>query len=255
MEKIKIIARYTLKELLQSKLVFYTISLSLALTMSTMLLMNLSYEGGLKVLLNLALGLLTVSSVGSAMFFAGDLYIKEINNKTLYMVLGRSVQRFEFILGKLLGLSTMLLLNIIIMSVIVISPYIFFGGELSFTIIVSIFFIFLEAVLVMLILSALSLSFNHLASSIYTICIYLTGHGLSNAVRAAEMGDSSILKILMKFLDLIIPSFYKLSLRNFAVYDQQINISYFFMIFIYIIFYAIFLIGLTINNFRKMDFE
>ena len=58
-----------------------------------------------RVALDFGLGMLSLSSLSISLFLGVSLLSKEIESRTVYMVISRPVPRFAFIIGKILGLS------------------------------------------------------------------------------------------------------------------------------------------------------
>jgi ABC-type transport system involved in multi-copper enzyme maturation permease subunit len=148
----------------------------------------------------------------------------EVENKTIYTVLSKPLRRFDYIVGKFVGIQFILILNLGLMALL--SLAILFTREhvLSTILIKSVFLTYLE----LMVLSAFTFAVSMVSSSavLPIICgafIYIIGHlveylkGLSNHAVAA---GHAFLAGLIKLLYLVLPD-----LSNFNLRDQLIHLQ------------------------------
>ena len=102
--KIFTIAYYTFKEIFKSKILVSVFFAGLGLMLVTYVATEFTYGVPERVALDFGLGILSLSSLAISLFLGATLLSKEIDSRTVYMVISRPVPRFAFILGKLLGL-------------------------------------------------------------------------------------------------------------------------------------------------------
>src|SRR4051812_6786124 len=103
MNKTFIISYYTFKEILKSKILVNVFFVGLALMGITYVATEFTYGVPEKIAIDFGLGTLSFSSLGISLFLGVGLLSKEIESRTLYMVISRSVPRYAFILGKIAG--------------------------------------------------------------------------------------------------------------------------------------------------------
>src|SRR5690606_33901991 len=142
---------------LKSKILLNVGFLGLGLLIVTYVASQFTYGTPTKVALDFGLGALSLSSVGIAIFFGANLLAKEIDQRTIHMIISRPVPRYAFIVGKLLGLCIVLAINVLLLSVLTISIYFLAGGHYDSLLSWSIIFTFLEAMLVLFVVILLSL--------------------------------------------------------------------------------------------------
>ena len=114
LKKIYTIAYYTFSEIIKSRILINVAILGLGLMILTYVAFSFTYGEASRVALDFGLGMLSLSSVGIAIFIGVGLLSKEIENRTVYMIISRPVPRYCFILGKILGLMGILILNILL---------------------------------------------------------------------------------------------------------------------------------------------
>src|SRR4051812_38418902 len=114
--KISTVAKYTFKEILKSKILYSTLIIGLCMIVVTVVAAEFTYGVPERVALDFGLGMLSLSSLGIALFMGASLLSKEIESRTVYMVISRPIPRWCFIMGKVMGLMAVLTVNILILS-------------------------------------------------------------------------------------------------------------------------------------------
>src|SRR5690242_11973069 len=114
--RIAYIASNTFREAVRDRVLYNLIAFALLISGAAVLVGQISF--GIERLVVINLGLTAVSLFGLviAIFIGIGLVSKEIEKRTLYTVLSRPVQRWEFIAGKFFGLSGTLVVNTFCMA-------------------------------------------------------------------------------------------------------------------------------------------
>lgn len=255
LKKINVIAYYTFKEILKSKILVNVAILGLGLMLVTYVAFSFTYGEASRVALDFGLGMLSLSSVGIAIFIGVGLLSKEIENRTVYMIISRPVPRSIFILGKILGLISILVLNILLLAALTLALYFLTGGVFSSLIAWSIFFTILEAILALLVVSTISLITTPTMSVLMTIMIYISGHAVSETKLTSFAKNAPGLAEVLDFYHFILPGFYKLNIKDFIIYKQSLPLEYLLGASAYGIVYSIFLCLLSIIIFERKNLD
>src|SRR5437773_4389540 len=110
------IATNTFREAVRDRVLYNLIAFALLLTGAAVLVGQISIDIERLVVINLGLTAVSLFGVVIAIFIGIGLVSKEIDKRTLYTVLSRPVRRWEFIVGKYLGLAGTLAVNTILMT-------------------------------------------------------------------------------------------------------------------------------------------
>ena len=102
--RIYAIALNTYREAVRDKVLFGVLVLAAAVLALTLALGELSLDQQMRVVTDLGLASISMFSVVIAIFLGSSLLYKEIERKTLYVILPKPIARFEFLLGKYLGI-------------------------------------------------------------------------------------------------------------------------------------------------------
>ena len=117
MQKIKAIALNTLRESLRGKILYATLFFALLVVGASALFSSVTIGDHLKVIKDFGLFTLSFFTVLYAVISGGTLLHKELEKKTIYNILAKSVSRSEFIFGKFFGMLCTALILMTIMSI------------------------------------------------------------------------------------------------------------------------------------------
>jgi ABC-type transport system involved in multi-copper enzyme maturation permease subunit len=255
LSKIRIIAYYTFFEILKSKVLINVLILGAIQFVLTYVAYSFTYGEPSRVALDFGLGTLTLSSIGIAIFMGVGLLSDEIENRTVYMIISRPVPRSHFILGRLLGLTSILIVNIAILSIISLSLFFIVGGEFQSLILWSILYIFFEAILVLVIVSLLSMISSKTITVIVSILLYVLGHAIDAAKLIGFVQRRPYLESILDIYHFILPGFYKLNLKEYVLYKQSIDLNYLYSTSGYVILYILALVFLILFVFNRKDLD
>lgn len=246
MKNVLTVAKYTFIEVYRSKLMMSLGFLGLGLIILCYVASEFAYGAPAKIALDVGLGILSLSNVAIATLIGSTLIAREIEQKTLYMILSRPISRFSFLFGKIAGLSSVLILNSILLGAISSTLYLYFENQFQNLVLWVVYFSFLEAFIVLLFAVLFSLLTNTTLAVIYTIGIYIVGHAINETSKILFAKTSLFFSTILKAGLLFIPNFYRLNLKDFVIYKQSVSSEYLINTHVYVGLYLIALIT-TVN--------
>ncbi len=110
------IASNTLLELVRLKVFYFLLFFSLACIGVSLLFVQLTSQEQFQVLKDVSLGAMSIFLWLLAVLPTAMLLPKDVEDRTLYTILAKPVPRFEYLLGKLLGVLALLLIATLLMS-------------------------------------------------------------------------------------------------------------------------------------------
>jgi len=105
MDRSLAIALNTFREAVRDRVLYGVLGLAVAVLAFTLALAELSVEEQRRVVLDVGLASISLFSVVIAVFLGSSLLYKEIDRKTLYVILPKPVRRYELLVGKFLGIT------------------------------------------------------------------------------------------------------------------------------------------------------
>jgi hypothetical protein len=110
------IASNTLLELVRLKVFYFMLLFALLLIGSSLYLVKLTFQEQFQVLKDISLGAMSLFSWLLAVLATAMLLPKDLEDRTLYTILAKPVPRFEYLVGKLLGVLALLAVAILLMT-------------------------------------------------------------------------------------------------------------------------------------------
>jgi len=176
--RVAAIAFNTFREAVRDRVLYNLIAFALLLVASAVLFGRISLGIERIVLVNLGLTAVSLFGIVIAIFIGIGLVSKEIEKRTLYTVLTRPVRRWEFIVGKFLGLASTLVVNAFFMAVGFFAALLYVAHHFQSAdlyLLVAIYFIVLQ----FFIITALALLFSSfsspLLSAVFAFSLFVIG--------------------------------------------------------------------------------
>lgn len=252
--KIKAIALNTFKEAVRNKIFYLLIFFGIFFSLSSKLISMLTIGDTLKILKDVGFASINFFSVLIAIFTGINLVYKEIEKKTVYFILSKSVDRRDFILGKFLGLALTIFIALIIMTSVFSIFILAFSGTFDPGILLYFIFLFTE-LLIIISISILFSSFSTpILSSIFTIILYLIGHVTWTFNEFKYKLISPLQKFFAYFIYYLFPNLEKFNIKSALVMDDPISIKIVFSTLAYGIFYVTAILLISIHIFKRREF-
>ncbi len=246
------IAGNTFRETVRDKIFYNLLIFYIAMVSISILLGGLSIGEDSKIIKDIGLSGMAVFGALITIFIGISLINREVDRRTIYTVLSKPVSRAEFILGKFAGLSTLIGVNVMLMTVCLLLVLYGVTGKIDSSIFLPLPFMFLEFIL----LAALAIMFSSFStptlSAIFTLSLYILGH-LSPALRDISLSGNTLMAKVTSVIYKIIPNLENLNLREEIVYSLTIDWSMLIYSAFYGILYTGFLLIASIYLFGRRD--
>ena len=252
--KVFIVAYYTFQDLLKSKVLFNVVLIGLGLMLMSFVASEFTFGVPERVALDFGLGTLTLSTVAIAVLMGVGLLSNELESRTIYMTLSRPVSRISFLLGKSMGMGLIFIVNIFILAILTLGFFLYLGGELSPLIFWNILYTILEVLICLFVVILFSLLTNKVLAVILTFFLYLSGHAV-NASLIEKFKSSPIISTFLEKYHYFLPGFHKLNVKDFILYQEDLELSFVIQTLGYGCLYLLALILLTCFVFVKKDLD
>jgi ABC-type transport system involved in multi-copper enzyme maturation permease subunit len=249
------VTRYTFIEIYKSRIMYSVVFLGLFLLFITLTAGEFTYGVPQRVALDFGLGCLSLSSVGIAIFIGCQIISKEVEQRTLYMILSRPIQRWSFLLGRMAGLFLILLLNVTLLGIMVIIAYRFLGGTPNIHIVWSFLFSYIESVIMLLVVINFSLVTNVTMSVIYSLVVFVLGHSITQAQNLTFVQKTPLYSALINIFQVVIPDLSKINLKTHILYENFLSPSYISQGVLYSVCYCLALMALGIIIFERKSLD
>ncbi|HIK43871.1 MAG TPA: ABC transporter permease [Leptolyngbyaceae cyanobacterium M65_K2018_010] len=223
LSRVVVIARNVFLEVIRDRILYLIGLFALLIVAASLLLPPISAGAEDKILLDLGLAAIHLLSIIIAVFVGTGLINREIEKRTVLVLLAKPVDPAEFIVGKHFGLSAVLgvmvaALGLIFVLVLAINGVGFSLGNLVLTLVL----MALEAMLITAVAMVFGVFTSSLLATLLTFAVYLMGHLTQDLVGFGQLSQSPGLQRLTQLLYLVLPDLERLNLRNAAVYGPEL---------------------------------
>ncbi len=176
-----------------------------------------------KIFLDFGLAAMNILGLIVAVFVGTGLVSKEIEKRTVLVLIAKPISRAEFITAKHLGLSSVLALLVAVMTVIYLALLQFQGVTYSLvSILLASLYLFLQLSLITAVALALGVFTSSVLATLLTFAVYLMGHFSQDLVNIGRISRNPGFERLTQILYLILPDLSRLDLKNQAVYGTEL---------------------------------
>lgn len=123
------IASNTFRDLVRQKVFYFMLIFALILIGGSVALAALSFQGKLKTVIDVSFGAMTIFTMLLAVLSTAMLLPKDMEDRTLYTILAKPVGRFEYLLGKLIGVTMVLFTATVLMTALLCLVLLYWRGQ------------------------------------------------------------------------------------------------------------------------------
>lgn len=222
LSRIFTIARNVFYEVVRDRILWMIGFYALLLVGAMQLLPQIAGATEEKMILDFGLAAMSVLGLIVAIFIGTGLVNKEIEKRTVLVLIAKPISRSEIIAGKHLGLSAVLATLITAMTIIYIVllqlrqiPY------PLVSILLASLYLFLQLCLMCAIAIALGVFTSSVLATLLSFGVYLMGNLSQDLVSFGRLSKNPGLENLTRNLYLVLPDLSRLDLKNQAVYGSE----------------------------------
>ncbi len=221
MNRILGLALNTFRETIRDRILYAILVFALGMIASTLFLGTLTIGQDFKILLDVGLASIELFGVAIAIFVGTSLLHKELDKRTVFIVLTKPVSRWQFLVGKFLGLSATLGILLLLMGSAFMALVLWKAGSLPPGILGALGMIGMQ----LAVLVALSLFFSTFTSPVLsmllTFCLYVIGHNSENLHLLSQKAGPAT-RMVADALYYALPNLSTFDVKNAVVYGAAV---------------------------------
>jgi ABC-type transport system involved in multi-copper enzyme maturation permease subunit len=180
-KKVTVIARNTFREAIRDRILYLILVFAVLVIVTTKALGWISVEHDQQIILDLSLLAISLFCVIIAVFVGTGLIYKEMDKRTIYTILSKPVDRWQFVLGKYLGLAFTVcliafLMELFLLGYLAVLGYLPEEANVRRMLLYSLLLIHGEILITTAVAIALSLVTSPVLSAVLTLVIWLAGN-------------------------------------------------------------------------------
>jgi ABC-type transport system involved in multi-copper enzyme maturation permease subunit len=214
-----VISTHVFREVVRDRALYLVGLYALALVLAVRLLPEVAATTEHKIALDFGLAAMTLLSLVIAVFVGTGLVNREIEKKTVLVMMAKPISRAEFIVGKHWGLTAVLALLVAAMTGI------FLGIMAASQVALPLTNILLSSgflVLLLSLITAVAITFGVMTSSLLatllTFAVFLMGSFSRELVQLGKLSKNPSIELVTQSLYTLLPDLARLDLKNQAVY-------------------------------------
>jgi len=262
-----VIAVNTFREAVRDRILYVLMVFAVVVIIGSKAIAWVSMGQEVRMLKDLGLASISFFSVIIAIFVGTQLIHKELDKRTIYTIASKPVARWEFVVGKYVGLLLTLLVNVAVMGGVFLGYVHLLGAGADLGLAKAVILIFGQV----LIITAIAVFFSTITSpilgAVFTFCAYVVGcfsDGLAllatqfqvNATYAtgSEVWLLSAGGALCRVAYFLVPNLGYFDQKLAAARGLPVPWSLFFVAFCYGIVYSAIVMGFAAVLFRRKNF-
>lgn len=223
MTRAGVIAANVFREVIRDRVLYLIGVFALGLMAAAQLLPQVAAGTEGKMLLDLGLAAIGLLGLVIAIFVGTTLVNKEIEKRTVYVLIAKPVSKLEFIVGKHLGLSAVLAVLLTAMTLIYLAVLTFQKVPVPLgSILLSVLFNFLELSLMTAVALLFGVFTSSLLATLLSFAVFLMGHFSRDLVTLGSLSKNPMVERVTQALYLLLPDLSRLNLKNEAVYGANL---------------------------------
>jgi ABC-type transport system involved in multi-copper enzyme maturation permease subunit len=247
------IARNTFLETIRDRILNTILVFAVVLIGASLLLGTLSAGQDIKIIKDLGLASMGFFGTLIAVFVGTSLVHKELDKRTVFVVLTKPVSRPAFLVGKLIGLVATLTILMAAMG----ASYLALLAVLKVPLTIGLFQAIGFAWLELIVLTALTMVFSTFSTPVlcmlYAFAFYFIGHNIQTLKELGERASPG-LKAVTTALYYVLPNFKTFDIKNQVVYGFAASGQQVVWTIAYALVYATMLFSIAVLVFRRREF-
>ncbi len=263
LKHIFVIAQNTFRESIRDKILYNIGFFAVALALFSIVLGEWSVFDRAYVIKSTTLTIMNLSGLLISIFVGISLVQKEIQRRTVLTLLSKPISRVAFIVGKYLGLLSVVAVHLVLLTLVFFVTLLLTGSEPTLSLLNAVYLIFCEMAVIIAVALLFSSFSSTILSALFTLGVYMAGH-LSNqlleqvrfASRVGDVGETSsaLFEKIATVIHAVFPGLYRYNVTNYVVHGVALPDMYLFWNTVYALGYVGVFLAIASWWFSRRDF-
>lgn len=212
------VALNTYREAVRDKILYVLLFFAGATILASKALGYVSMGEDIKIIADISLAAISIFGALIAIFVGTNLVYKEVDKRTIYTILSQPIWRYEFVLGKYIGLALLIATTTGIMGLGAAVYIWLLGGEVNTTYFAAVLLIYCKLLLVTGLSVLMSTLTSPILGAIVVLTAYFIGHATGIMLNLPGHFEGSFAKHAIEAAYYVIPN-----LGHFDVWREYAN--------------------------------
>lgn len=251
--RILAVAQNTFREAVRDKVLYVLLFLAATTVLGSKALGWISIGQDIKIVKDISLAAVSIFGVLIAIFVGTNLVYKEIDKRTIYTIICRPMARYEFILGKYLGMAFLLAVVTAVMTLVTAAYVLTLGGSVDTTFFLAVVLIYWELLLITALAVLLSSLTSPILGAIIVFSAFIVGHATGILIDLPEHFEGTLTEKILAVVYYILPNLSNFNIRAEAANEVPVAPAYVIWAMVYGTIYTVMLLVLASLAFEDKD--
>lgn len=247
------VAMNTFRESIRDKVLYVLLFFAGVTIVGSKALGYISIGQDIKIIIDMSLATVSVFGALIAIFVGTNLVYKEIDKRTIYTILSRPMWRYEFLLGKYLGLALLIAIVTLLMMAVSSVYIVSLGGELSLTYFEAVLLIYCKLLLITAVSVLLSTVTSPILGAIIVFSFYVLGHATGILIDLPPHMDDTPIIAISNALYFALPNLSNFDVRSEAANGLEVAPIYIAWTMLYGAIYTVLFLAIAAMAFQNKD--
>ena len=253
MNKLPAIALNTFKESIRDRVFYSLLFFAVILVLFSVVLGKLTIGDPMKIIKDFGLGAISIGGTLIAIFVGIGMVYKEMEKRTIYIILSKPLARWQFLVGKYLGLSLTILVEVAVMTIVLFALCFAYERALPWHLLTAVAAIFFEILIVLAFAVFFSAFSTPFLSGMFTLAIFIIGHFTRDLRQLAVSSQDASLKALTDAAYYILPNLERLNYKTRVVHHLPVPGPEFALSLVYALSYIAVILIAAVFIFENKD--
>jgi ABC-type transport system involved in multi-copper enzyme maturation permease subunit len=249
------IAKNTFKEIVRNRFLYLILFFAFVFILFSIALWELTIGQSEKVIVDFGLGMIEVFGLIWVLFVGSQLLFKEVDGKTIFLILSKPIKRQDFILGKFFGFSGTIALIVIFQALLFLWVLLLNGIGITHLILWALFFTFLKLEILLAIVFFFSTFMSNIMTIMVSLMVYIISHSFSLILDLFVKFQDSIMLQAVRIFQVIFPPMQALNIKDVIGSFTEFSMRFFMYNTVYSLLYILIILFFTIQIFSRKTFE
>ncbi len=252
------IARNTFREAVRDRVLYNLVAFAIIMIASALLFGEISIGIQKTILINIGLSSISIFGLLITIFLGIGLVFKEMDKRSLYALLSKPIHRWQFVVGKFLGLNLTILVNTVFMTIGLWLVLFYLTREFQpedASIWIAIYFTLLELFLVTGLCLFFSCFSTPVLSAVFTFCIYVVGSTSTDLREFGELSEDPVMESITSFVYYLLPNFGNFKVFGWVAQGRAVEPELILLNTLYALLYGSLLLGAAAVLFSRKDLK
>jgi ABC-type transport system involved in multi-copper enzyme maturation permease subunit len=223
MRAIRAIAVNTFREAIRDRILYLFIGFAIIMVISTKLFGMLTVGDESKIVKDIGLAAMQFFSMLIAVMMSMLLISREVDNRTVFNILSKPVRRWQFILGKYLGLVAIVAVNLLLITVILVVMVLIYTGQFDPMLVFAAFMTMLEMSVVAAFATFFAVLTRPILGSLMTLAMFIVGHTSADLWMLTRHLPGTFTRAVITVVYYLVPNLERFNFKTEVVHDLPIQ--------------------------------